>query len=122
MINPDNQNKFIMQTITLSGFLSEDSQVRKGGESGAEFLTFTVASKDSRGETTFVPCTWFQTHSKMVQYLRKGAAVIVTGELQIWDSEKDGVKYRNFRVSADRVNFAPQSKKAADSPSDDLPE
>ena len=54
----------------------------------------------------------------MLPHLVKGAAVIVTGELQIWDCEKDGAKYRNFRVSCDRIGFAPQQKRE----SDDLPE
>ena len=106
-----------MQTITLSGYLGEDAQLRKS-DSGTEFVTFTLASKDSRGESHFFPCTWFQTRSKMLPHLVKGAAVIVTGELQIWDNEKDGAKYRNFRVSCDRIGFAPQQKRE----SDDLPE
>ena len=106
-----------MQTITISGYLSEDAQVRKS-DSGTEFVTFTLLSKDTRGESHFLPCTWFQTRSKMLQHLLKGAAVIVTGELQIWDSEKDGAKYRNFRISCDRIGFAPQQKRDTE----DLPE
>ena len=106
-----------MQTITISGYLGEDAQLRKS-DSGTEFVTFILSSKDSRGESHFFPCTWFQTRSKMLPHLVKGAAVIVTGELQIWDNEKDGAKYRNFRVSCDRIGFAPQQKRE----SDDLPE
>ena len=53
-----------------------------------------------------------------ISKLNIGAAVIVTGELQIWDSEKDGTKYRNFRISCDRIGFAPQQKKGPE----DLPE
>lgn len=79
-----------MQTITISGYLGEDAQLRRS-DSGTEFVTFTLASKDSRGESHFFPCTWFQTRSKMLQHLVKGAAVIVTGELQIWDARLDSV-------------------------------
>lgn len=110
-----------MQQITISGYLAQDAQVRKS-ESGSEFLTFTVGCRDSRGNSTFYPCSSFQTKGRFPSMLVKGAAVIVCGELQISDSEKDGMKYKNFRVAADRVWFAPQQKAEGQQAGDDLPE
>ena len=110
-----------MQQITLSGYLAQDAQVRRS-ESGSEFLTFTVGCRDARGNSTFYPCSSFQTKGRFPSLLVKGAAVIVCGELQISDSEKDGMKYKNFRVAADRVWFSPQQRaERSDSP-EDLPE
>lgn len=112
-----------MQQITLSGFLGADAVVRKT-DSGAEFLTFNLCCRDNHGTSTFYPCTSFQTKGRFPAMLVKGAALIVTGELQITDTEKDGKKYKNFRVSADHIWFAPQQKAqdGPDAPSEDLPE
>ena len=108
-----------MQQITMSGYLSADAQLRKS-DSGTEFLSFTLCCRDSKGTSTFYPCTSFQTKGKLPGMLVKGTLLLVSGELQIYDSEKDGQKYRNFRVSADRIWFAPQAKNPGQS--DDLPE
>ena len=107
-----------MQQITLSGYLSADAQVRTS-DSGTEFLSFTLCCRDSKGVSTFYPCTSFQTKGRLPSLLVKGTPLLVCGELQIYESVKDGQKYRNFRVGADRIHFAPQAK--GSSPKD-LPE
>ena len=103
-----------MTLITIQGNLGRDS-VERDTEKGGKFLSFTVCSNDFIGgkqKEQWFDCTWFNYNANMVQYLKKGSNVIVSGSLDA-DLEvgADGNTYIRRRVNVHYVTFASNGKK-----------
>lgn len=99
-----------MNKVSIAGHLGSDPEVRHT-PGGLKVTSFTVAvnvRKQGKDETLWYRVTlWGDRFDKMVQYLKKGSAVIVHGDLfaTIWDK---GEKPRlNLEITADSVSFSP---------------
>ena len=103
-----------LNTITIAGNLIKDPVLRNT-MNGTPVANFTIASnrrfKDSKGmwqeDVNFVGIVaWYKLAESCSEYLRKGSAVVVEGELQSkqWRTEDGG--YRNMvEIKARRIQF-----------------
>ena len=93
-----------MQSITITGNLVADAQVKTrkdtNGNVLGEFVSFKVACNNTFGEvkeTNYYEVTYRKTG--VVEYLKRGQSVIVSGSLRIVTSTKDdGSTYMNLHI------------------------
>lgn len=130
-----------MTEVFIQGFLGRDCTLQEGAN-GVKFLSLTVGSNDFvKGvqKSQWFDCVWFGYNEKMVEYLKKGANVIVVGQLDVeTETGKDGITYIRRRVNVHNLTFvhtaskqqgdeatketaapAPEKKKVATPPADD---
>ncbi|WP_434779239.1 single-stranded DNA-binding protein [Neisseria sp. Ec49-e6-T10] len=118
-----------MNSINIVGRLTKDIDIRYTPNSKA-VGSFTVASDIGYGDnkkTNFFDCQlWGDRAEKVAQYLTKGQALTVIGELEIYKYQaKDGTERQGVRVNVN--NFELQGKKQesqqapASEPIDDIP-
>ncbi|MFI6496854.1 single-stranded DNA-binding protein [Nonomuraea typhae] len=94
--------------ITLTGRMAGDPEL-KFTQQGKAIARFTVVTSRRRkngdqwedADTTFWTCTACQLAEHITESLRKGAAVIVTGQAYQSNWEKDGVKQSRIEVRVD---------------------
>ena len=89
-----------MQNITISGNLISDARLFND-QSGKEYMSFRVAVNDIRkGEknTTYYDVTASKTG--VMDYLKKGQGVIVSGKLTLEAIDKDVKSFVNINVFA----------------------
>lgn len=89
-----------MNVFTASGNIGRDAEVRNAG--GTSVAGFSLAVKSGYGDkaqTVWVDCSIWgkQADSGLVQYLKKGQFVVVTGELGT--REHEGKTYVTLRVN-----------------------
>ena len=89
-----------MNVLVVSGNIGRDAEVRSAG--GTSVAGFSLAVKSGYGDkaqTVWVDCSLWgkQAESGLVQYLKKGQFVVVTGELGT--REHEGKTYVTLRVS-----------------------
>lgn len=89
-----------MNVFTASGNIGRDAEVRNAG--GTSVAGFSLAVKSGYGDkaqTVWVDCSIWgkQAESGLVQYLKKGQFVVVTGELGT--REHEGKTYVTLRVN-----------------------
>ena len=90
----------MLQKVEVIGNLVSDAEV-KNGKDGREFVTFRVAVNEGSGEdkkTTYYDVNYVK--SGLLQYLKKGQQLYVSGKLSISAVLKDGKAYLNAYVSA----------------------
>jgi single-strand DNA-binding protein len=88
-----------MNVLTISGNIGRDAEVRNAG--GTNVAGFSLAMKSGYGDkaqTIWVDCSLWgkQAESGLVQYLKKGQFVVVSGEMGT--REHDGKTYITLRV------------------------
>jgi single-strand DNA-binding protein len=88
-----------MNVLTISGNIGRDAEVRNAG--GTNVAGFSLAMKSGYGDkaqTIWVDCSLWgkQAESGLVQYLKKGQFVVVSGELGT--REHEGKTYITLRV------------------------
>ena len=112
----------MINKVILMGRLTADPELRQTA-SGIASCRFTVAvdrgykPKDGEKQTDFISVVaWRQTAEFVSRYFTKGRMIIVEGELQNNNYEKDGVKHYGFVVSAQSVTFG-ESKASAENAS-----
>ena len=98
--------------IILTGRLTKDAEPSVFSVSWTGKMTFTLAvernyQKDKNNKKVdFIPCEQIGNHTtKLCQYMTKGKQVLVIGELNIDQYEKDGQKKSFTKVKVDRVEF-----------------
>ena len=89
-----------MNVLTISGNIGRDAEVRNAG--GTSVAGFSIAMKSGYGDkaqTIWVDCSLWgkQAESGLVQYLKKGQFVVVTGEMGT--REHEGKTYITLRVN-----------------------
>ena len=101
-----------MNKIILTGRLVKDAELGFIGSTGTPKMTFTLAvernyQKDKNNKKVdFINCEMLGQHTeKLSQYVTKGKAILVEGELNIDNYEKDGEKKSFTKVKADRLEF-----------------
>jgi single-strand DNA-binding protein len=102
-------------TIFLIGHLGRDAESKAVGSTNV--VTFTVAYTRKRKDqetTTWFRCQWFGDRAtKVVQYLTKGKAICVTGELYQREYEKDGAKRTSLEIDVRDVTLLGSGEKPA---------
>ena len=97
----------MLQRIDLIGNLVADAEIRTGKD-GSEYIGFRVAVSETIGEekrSTFYEVNCHK--SGVIEYLKKGQQVYVSGRLSISSVCKDGKAYLNAYVSATDVKVWP---------------
>lgn len=106
-----------MFSVVFSGYLSKDATFATYGESSV--LNFTVAvhfptgKKDNEGneikETVFLNCSrWTRNgqQEKMLQYLRKGQRVIVTGnQMNVRENTTPEKTFYNIHIMVQNIEL-----------------
>ena len=112
-----------INTVLVSGRLVRDVETRTVGENSLS--RFSLASNRKFGEkeqTLFLDIdAWGKTGEFAAKHLRKGSAVLVTGNLREdkWTDKESGENRKKIFLVADRVDFLPSSggkKETADAP------
>ncbi|MCR5098353.1 MAG: single-stranded DNA-binding protein [Lachnospiraceae bacterium] len=108
-----------MNKVILMGRLTRDPEVRYGGANNTAIAKISLAvdrrfKREGQPEADFFNCTAFGKTGEFVEkYLRKGTKVVLDGELQNDNYEKDGVKHYSTQIIINTIEFA-ESKKAAE--------
>ena len=101
-----------MNKIILTGRLTRDAEIGYIGATGTPKMAFSIAvernyqkDKDNK-KVDFINCEMLgQRAEKLSQYVTKGKAILVEGELNIDNYEKDGEKKSFTKVKVDRLEF-----------------
>ena len=101
-----------MNKILLSGRLTRDAELGYNTGTGTPKASFSLAverayQKDKHNKKVdFINCEMIGKHTEnLCQYLTKGKALMVEGELNIDNYEKAG-EFRSFtKVKVDKVEF-----------------
>jgi len=91
-----------MNVFTITGNLGRDAE--KKDFSGSSVLNFTVAAKSGYGDkaqTEWIDCALWgkQAESRLIDYLKKGQQVAVSGELSTYTAE-NGKMYLKLRCNS----------------------
>jgi single-strand DNA-binding protein len=103
-----------LNTVIISGNLTKDPMLRQTS-SGTSVANFYIASnrkfKDKNGTWKEDVCyvgivAWHQLANSCEEYLSKGSAVLVEGELQSRSWESDDGSYRSIvEIKAHKIQF-----------------
>ena len=109
-----------MNCVNLIGRLTKDPDVRHT-ESSMTIARFSIAidrGKDKNGEdkgVDYPSIVCFGKTAELVEkYLSKGRQIGVQGKIQTGTYEKDGKKYYNTEVLADRIEFLGKGEQKKD--------
>ena len=107
-----------MNNWNFTGNLGKDAEI-KTTQNGKTVCTFSVAVKSGYGDnqkTTWAICAIFgkRAEGQLPQYLVKGQQVAISGEAQLDEWEKDGVKNKALKVVFNSLDLIGEKK--ADSP------
>ena len=101
-----------MNKVILTGRIVRDSELNYIGATGTPKMTFSLAverayQKDKNNKKVdFINCEMLGQHTeKLCQYVNKGKAILVEGELNIEQYEKNGEKRSYTKVKVDRLEF-----------------
>ena len=101
-----------MNKIILTGRLVRDAELGFIGATGTPKMTFALAvernyQKDKNNKKVdFINIEMLGQHTeKLCQYVTKGKTILVEGELNIDNYEKDGERRSFTKVKADRLEF-----------------
>jgi single stranded DNA-binding protein len=94
-------------TLVIIGHLGKDAECRTAGQHKVVSFSVAVTRKRQGNEsTTWFRCDWFGERAvKVVQFLTKGKAVQVVGELYEDTYEKDGAEKRSLKVDVRDVTL-----------------
>lgn len=111
-----------MNKVILMGRLTKDPEVRytNGGKTIGSFSIAVDRRFKSEGqpEADFFTCVTFGKQAEFVEkYLKKGTKILLGGQIQNNNYEKDGVKHYNTQIVVDEIEFAESKKTQAEEPS-----
>ena len=101
-----------MNKVILSGRVTRDAELGYIPNVGVPKLSFSLAverayQKDKNNKKVdFINCEMIGKHTEnLCQYVTKGKQILVEGELNIDNYEKDGEKRSFTKVKVDRLEF-----------------
>ena len=101
-----------MNRVILVGRTTKDAELGFIGATGTPKMTFTLVvernyQKDKNNKKVdFINCEMLGKHTEnLCQYVTKGKQILVEGELNIDNYEKDGEKRSFTKVKVDRLEF-----------------
>ena len=105
-----------MNKIILTGRLTKDAELNFLPSVGIPKINFSLAvernyQKDKNNKKVdFINCEMLGKHTEnLCQYVTKGKAILVEGELNIEQYEKDGEKRSYTKVKVDKLEFLSSS-------------
>ena len=100
-----------MNTMTMTGTLTRDPELRNGGES--KVCAMRLAELNGGDPSLFINVSAFGRQAETCKrYLAKGRHVAVAGRLRLREWETDeGEKRSEYSIAADRVDFLPGGKR-----------
>jgi len=105
----EDTNKF-----RVSGNVTADLVLRATGN-GTPTTTYTVASKDDKGHTSYIPITTYGKQAENdAKYLKKGSAVTAEGSIHSWS--KPAEKKYGFNFVAHTVHYGKRTAPSANRP------
>ena len=89
--------------ITIFGNLSSEPRLKTKKDNFTQVLRFSIVSESSNKKLTYFEVLSYDT--SLVNQLKKGSLVQLTGEFELADSQTDeeGRLYTSLRVVADRI-------------------
>jgi len=104
-----------MNSIHVAGRLGSDPVVRftSGGQKVTTLTLAVNIRKAGKDQTIWYRITvWGENFDKMMTYLKKGSAIIVTGELQKPEifNDKSGQPQISMNITANNIMFSPFGK------------
>lgn len=111
-----------MNKVILMGRLTKDPEVRytNGGKAIGSFSIAVERRFKSEGqpEADFFTCVTFGKQAEFVEkYLKKGTKILLSGQIQNNNYEKDGVKHYNTQIVVDEIEFAESKRSQSEEPS-----
>jgi len=111
-----------MNYLVIAGHLGADPEVRfTSGGKKVTTLRVAVRTRRANADDTiwYRVSIWGDQFDKMMPYLKKGSAIIVTGELQKPEifTDRDGKPQISMNITATHIQFSPFGK--PDRPSQD---
>jgi len=110
-----------MIIIEVAGYMGADAEERFTS-TGKRVISLRIASKvrhSGQDETVWWKASiWGDRYDKMLPYLKKGAAVIVIGEMgkpEVYTA-KDGSQQVSMQLTAEMVKFSPFGKSEKERP------
>lgn len=101
-----------MNKVVLTGRLVRDAELSYIASAATPKISFTLAvernyQKDKNNKKVdFINCEMIGKHTEnLCQYVTKGKQILVEGELNIDNYEKDGEKRSFTKVKVDRLEF-----------------
>ena len=101
-----------MNKVIISGRLTRDSELSYIASTSTPKMSFSLAvernyQKDKNNKKVdFINCEMLGKHTEnLSQYVTKGKQILVEGELNIDNYEKDGEKRSYTKVKVDRLEF-----------------
>ena len=101
-----------MNKVVLTGRLVRDSELSYIASTSTPKMSFSIAvernyQKDKNNKKVdFINCEQLGKHvENLCQYVTKGKQILVEGELDIDNYEKDGEKRSFTKVKVDRLEF-----------------
>lgn len=114
-----------MNSIHIVGRLTKDPEITSSAN-GTTYARYTVAvdrkyKKEGEQEADFFPCISFGKQAEFVEkYLKKGTKVIITGEMLLDMSNKDGKVFTYPKIKVSEIEFAESKNKSNNSDSKDF--
>ncbi|MBI5346607.1 MAG: single-stranded DNA-binding protein [Chlamydiae bacterium] len=104
-----------MNIIHIAGHLGADPETRVT-QSGHKVTTFRVGTKTRKNTTIWWRVTvWGDQFDNMIQYLKKGSAVMVVGDVSAPEiyTDKEGKPQVSMQITAIQLMFSPFGKPAS---------
>ena len=105
-----------MNKVILTGRTTRDAELNYLPSIGTPKISFSLAvernyQKDKNNKKVdFINCEMLGKHTEnLSQYITKGKAILVEGELNIEQYEKDGEKRSYTKVKVDKLEFLSSS-------------
>ena len=105
-----------MNKIILTGRLTKNAELSYLPSVGTPKMAFSLAvernyQKDKNNKKVdFINCEMLGKHTEnLAQYITKGKSILVEGELNIEQYEKDGEKRSYTKVKVDKLEFLSSS-------------
>jgi single-strand DNA-binding protein len=111
-----------MNTVSLTGHLTRDPELRSMGETEKKVCEMRLAVDNRPYDSTFVDVKAFGKNApNCARYLTKGSRIEVTGRLQLeeWQAKDGGGRRSKHVVYSDRVSFPPKGSNGASSDSEE---
>lgn len=106
-----------MNNVIMMGRLTRDPEIRYGGQNNTAVARYSLAvdrrfKREGQPEADFFNIVSFGKAGEFVEkYLRKGTKVVIQGELQNNNYEKDGQTVYSVQIVTSQIEFA-ESKRA----------
>jgi single-strand DNA-binding protein len=102
-----------LNSCCFTGNLTRDVETRMVGES--EVASFAIAVNDRKGEAMYLNCDLWRP-GNVSEYLTRGKAVAVSGELRCRRYEKDGVKREAWQLDVKNLTLLGGARVEAEAP------